>query len=781
MTFKTIDEWRTHIGKNTETLKKQVDACKFTSSYYELVALAFLPALPKAKSDLNTLIKTIQSLRYGEPLAERLKAIYAGGNYDLLINDLVEKHLARNKLDNDELEGVDWLLISLDVLNSLAKQDKSHAIVKKLLTELHDPVRTTSSVRVQAQMISAGQNVIFAGQDVNVVTQNYTGNKAALRSYLGGIRATWNQVELGSIVPGHNRQVTGLVRLHQLYTPVDVWNEKLDDKDPKSAKRVEQIAELRFRAIEADMSDLRRPVLEAIAIEPLIVITGGAGTGKSALCRYIAVALAYACDPGAEKQDKVDGLSLLGSSWIHGALLPVYINLRNFAADKETFNLEPKTGAADILMAYLRKTRGTFANELEKYLTNTDVTTFGALLILDGLDEVSQDSDRIRLQRIIENWADRFSKCRIIVTSRTYAYRDESKWRLSSKFASAELSPYTWSQMRQYINNWYAQAAIQRPASFGGRDTALARTTSLATDLMNTIQEKQPLWALARQPLMLVLLTLIHEDNKRLPVIRAELYSRTVELLDRWNIPAPEDMLAKKLATLNLDRMRAALKLVAFDLQKQQVHYRKDPGSIQRKDLLDRLMEQQKLGQGLGASIEDVLEYLNTRNGILVSDKHNVYRFPHLSIQEYLAACALIELYDECVMPEEAVLPSPDGWSFPANLAALLKTNPYRWRNVAFFAGSIIATGAIQDMRWSLIEALLPEELTTPVAEEDLHGIYVAGEIWHESFLKARNRLQKLTQMHLTRCLQAIRFDDRLDAPERATTSLILARLEAME
>ena len=780
MTFKTIDDWRAHLEKHMATLKKQVDACQFSSPYYELVALSFLPVLPKSKTDLGAMHKVIKGLRYGEPLADRLKVIYTGDNFDLSINDLVEKHLARNKLSNEELEGVDWLLISLNVLNSIAKNKASQPFVKKLLTELHDPVRTTSSVRVQAQMITAGQNVIFAGQDVNVVTQNYPGDKASLRSYVGGIRATWNQVELGSIVPGHNRQVTGLVRLHQLYTPVDVWNETQDDKDSKSAKQAEKIAELRFRAIESDMSDMRRPVLESIAIEPLLVITGGAGTGKSALCRYIAVAMAYACDPQTEKQEKVDGLSLLGSSWIHGALLPVYINLRNFAADKDIFKLEPKTGAADVLMAYLRKTRGSFASELEKYLTNTDVTTFGALLILDGLDEVSQDADRIKLQRIIENWAERFPKCRIIVTSRNYAYRDESKWRLSSKFASAELAPYTWSQMRHYINNWYAQAALQRSASFGGRETAAARTTSLATDLMNTIQDKQPLWPLARQPLMLVLLTLIHEDNKKLPVIRAELYERTVELLDRWNIPAPEDMLAKKLANLNLDRMRAALKLVAFDLQKQQVHYRKDPGSIQRKDLLDRLMEQQKLGQGLGASIEDVLEYLNTRNGILVSDKHNVYRFPHLSIQEYLAACALIELYDECVMPPEAVLPSPDGWSFPANLAALLKTNPYRWRNVAFFAGSIIATGSIQDMRWSLIEALLPEELTMPVAEEDMHGIYVAGEIWYESFLKARNRLQKLTQMHLTRCLQAIRFDDRLDAPERATTSLILARLEAM-
>ena len=137
---------------------------------------------------------------------------------------------------------------------------------------------------------------------------------------------------------------------------------------------------------------------------------------------------------------------------------------------------------------------------------------------------------------------------------------------------------------------------------------------------------------------MLALLTLIHEDYKQLPDKRAELYEHTVELLDRWNIPSPADRLHEKLANIDLDRMRAALKLIAFELHSEQQTYQRYPTIIQRARLLDKLIEQQSLGSGLGAGIEDVLEYLATRNGILVSDAPNLYRFPHLTIQEYLAA-----------------------------------------------------------------------------------------------------------------------------------------------
>ena len=516
---------------------------------------------------------------------------------------------------------------------------------------------------------------------------------------------------------------------------------------------------------------------EVISAHSLIVITGAAGTGKSSLCRFIVTALAYACDPRAEKQDKVKGLEMLGASWIHGPILPIYVSLRDFANRQELFPKSLNESSSEHLLNYIKEATGNLGPHLEAYLTQTDVPTHGSLLVLDGLDEVYEESDRIILQRIIENWADRFPNCRIIVTSRTYAYRHDSRWHLSDRFASAELAPFTWQQVKTYIERWDANVAENRPSVLGGRAVASKQAGLMVADLYKAIRENRALWPLARQPLMLALLTLIHEDYRQLPDKRAELYEHTVELLDRWNIPSPADKLHEKLSNINLDRMRAALKLIAFELHSEQQSYQRYPTIIDRARLLDKLIEQQAFGGGLGAGIEDVLEYLATRNGILVSDAPNLYRFPHLTIQEYLAACALLEFYDECKMPAGLKAASPEGWIFPQNIVALLCHDYARWRNVVLFAGAIIAAGKWQDMRWHLIDELLPKTINQALNEQALHCISVAAEIWGESWLKSRTRSQHVIESHLVRCLRHIHGDERIDAPERANNYKILSRL----
>jgi hypothetical protein len=773
--IKDIGAWRAYLAQHWQSQQQEIRKLKFENEYQFLLAMSFSPMLPSSKTAMLRLVTILQKLRFCSALAQAIQKIYSSEDYTISLSDFVQKYLLQRDMNAKKQEALDWLLLSLDALQlAVAHSEKRQDWVKSLLTELREKPYNNSGMRVQAHMIAAGQNVVFAGRDVNIVGQYYQGSKALLHSYLAALRATWNQPELGSVLPGHNPYTMGLIRLHQLYTYVDVWrNNYFQDQD------LTQLTKLRFRAIDQDLTDVRSSVLETIASEPLVVITGGPGTGKSALCRFIVTCLAYACDPEAERRDNVSGLTLLGSAWIHGALLPLHINLRNFCADKSVFPSQITKADATSLLAYIRKNCDSFAPELEKYLTASDLPTQGIFLTLDGLDEVYSENDRIILQRIIENWADRYPKCRVLVTSRSYAYRKDARWRLSERFFAAELAPLTWSQIERYIENWYSQAARFRTASFGGRETAEAHTKQLSKNLIKNIQDTRSLWPLARQPLLLALLTLIHEDNRRLPSKRAELYEQTVALLDRWNFAMPDDEPAKKFTNLQLDRVRASLKLTAFDLQCRQVQSQKYPASIHRKDLLEHLLEQQQQGTGLGASIEDVLEYLNTRNGILVSDQLDFYRFPHLSIQEYLAACALIELYDECPMPDKLKPESQDGWTFPENLAQLLKSDPYRWRNVTLFAGSIIATGKGQDRRWDLIDALMPTTITSSVQDDAVLSIYIAAEIWSESWLKARTRAQIGVQAHLILGLEAIKHDNRLDAPERANTLQILGQLQA--
>ena len=160
-----------------------------------------------------------------------------------------------------------------------------------------------------------------------------------------------------------------------------------------------------------------------------------------------------------------------------------------------------------------------------------------------------------------------------------------------------------------------------------------------------------------------------------------------------------------------------------------------------------------------------------------MSDAPNLYRFPHLTIQEYLAASALIEFYDECRMPSDLRPASAEGWTFPENIVSLLCHDYARWRNVTLFAGAIIAAGKWQDMRWQLIDELLPTRMDGALSEQELHCISVGAEIWGESWLKSRTRSQLTIEAHLARCLRRIHGDERIDAPERANNTAVFNHL----
>lgn len=774
-TIESLDDWQASIEKEWDTSETKIKALKFSSLYQKLIASMILPIIPDTKEQYQALLKLVKKTRYGKQIQARFRKALTVRESKNRHDVILKNHFLAEGMTHAERQAIDWLLIATNTIEIAAKKaDHKKTFASSLIKELRASEQPQSGLRVAAEIIHSDQNIMFAGRDINFVQKYYTGSKIALRTYLSNLRSEWDYPELGHILPGHNRHIRGTIRLHRLYTQADVLDEKHYEGND-----LDKLNKLRFKSIEHDVNTARRPVLDAIASHSRLVITGGPGTGKSSLCRYIATCLAYACDPKAEKDDKVNGLTMLGSGWLHGAILPIYIRLQNFAADDKSFPASPDSATANNLIQYFHETNTRFANHLETYLVHEDATTYNALLILDGLDEVYREEDRLIIQRVIENWANTYPNCRILVTSRTYAYKHDAKWRLSERFASAELLPFSGEQIHHYVNTWYQQAALIRPSTFGGSDTAADFTAKLADDLINTIQSTKSLIPLAKQPLMLAMLTLIHEDNRRLPKKRAELYEQTVELLDRWNNPIGDDKLATKLKDIKFDRVRAALKLVAFKLHKRQILHHRHPTAIERRDLLDTLLTQQEQGEGLGATIEDILEYLTTRNGILVSDAIDTYRFPHLSIQEYLAACALIELYDECEMPKHLKPTEDVVWTFPENLVALLRHAPYRWRNITLFAGSIVAADTGQDRRWHLIEALLPEKISATLPDEFVHSTYIASEIWSESWLKPRTRLQRSTCIHLRACLEAIKEDHRLDAPERSNINSILAKLES--
>lgn len=778
--LQTREAWQAHIQENWAQYHAEAIALQLSTPLATLVAAVLTPFFNSERdssepSHFSALLKLISAKAERDALNRfaRDHGFESGAELVKVAAALVED--ARSNVDIQR--AIDQLILDSRVLNAIdAKTPAGEQLLRTLLDDLWRVIREPSGMRVVVEQITAGGDVVIAGRDSHIVANTYKDNPAALKSYLGGLRAEWNRPDLSRILPIPAPPNDHMLQLHDLFVPLDVWRH-----DKHKTVTDDALTRLRFQAVNQELDDLRRPVLEAIATHPLLVITGAAGTGKSYLARYVATCLAYACDPDAETRDNVSGLELLGHSWIHGDILPLYVPIRNFTAS-EHFPAAGKPAMASALLKYLIDCTESFGPDLETYLNlnPAGASAYTVMLILDGLDEVSQTADLLILQRIIENWADRFPLCRVLMTSRAYAYKQNSEWRLSERFQAAELAPFTREQIRAYVRRWYQQTALTRAASFGGKRSAKRTTRALADDLCRVVDDDDsPLLPMMRQPLLLAMLTLLHETHRKLPENRADLYEVTIDLLNRWRPVSEDEKQYVSLRKLNQHRMLNALKLAAFHLQCRQKIFDNHPGTVNRDELRKALKVQQKLPGGLGAAIDTILDDLGTRNGVLLSDQPETYRFPHLSIQEYLAACALIELYDECEMPTPLPPDSETGvWSFPQNLNALLANDPYRWRNVALFVGAIISGNKGQDGRWTLIEELLPLTDTPPHPDETIYRIYIAGEIWAAEYLKARLPSHRLTRKRLTRALASILDSDSLDAPERNATSVVLGQLK---
>ena len=152
--------------------------------------------------------------------------------------------------------------------------------------------------------------------------------------------------------------------------------------------------------------------------------------------------------------------------WRHGALLPVRVVLRDFAARGLPAIGQRATG--DHLWRFIAEELGDTLADYAPHLKRTLRET-GGLVLLDGLDEVPEaDARRVQVKQAVQGFAADFPRCRFVVTSRTYAYQRQD-WKLPG-FSEKVLAPFSPAQITQFVDGWYAHLAAAR-----GRTRAMRR------------------------------------------------------------------------------------------------------------------------------------------------------------------------------------------------------------------------------------------------------------------------------------------------------------------
>ncbi len=341
-----------------------------------------------------------------------------------------------------------------------------------------------------------------------------------------------------------------------------------------------------------------------------VVILGAPGSGKTTLMSYFAVMLA---------QQNPDILGLDGDTdW-----LPILIRMRDFARHLDKSLIDYARIFAENTMSVKPLPVGFF----EHWLSDGR-----ALILLDGLDEVAEEAKRHDVVRRIENFLGQFDRNRAIITSRPAGYRRD--FFRTEEFPHYQLQPFDDQKISAFIDNWY-NSRFQDQAEAERRKQSLRKA----------LEDNDRIKLLARNPLLLTIIALIHRYQAVLPKKRHKLYDKAVEtLLINWD--QPKDLSSdKRLKYFDVeDDLRRLMESLAYWIHTQGNVEDNDSGTlIDRDELIDQLKQQIKdLKQVQPHQAEKeakrFVELIRERTGLLNEQGQDCYGFVHKTFQEYLCA-----------------------------------------------------------------------------------------------------------------------------------------------
>jgi len=506
-----------------------------------------------------------------------------------------------------------------------------------------------------------------------------------------------------------------------------------------------------LRAKEREKEPLPIQALEAIEALPRLVILGKPGGGKTTLGNHLAAQLAY------QRCDKTADFKKLPGWTDKTPTLPVRIILRRFAA---WMPADVSQGNCGQVWNYLEHRFDEWGCKEAFAPLKQQLFEKGGVIIFDGLDEVRQtdaETKRTVIKEAIAQFSTSLSKCKIIVTCREYAYQKGDAWRLpEADFPEVKLALFAPEQIKAFTQTWYRTVG---PMKGWGEDKCQTEA-----DHLNAAIEMLPhLRELAPYPLLLTLMAQVHGRDGNLPEDRADLYEKATNLLlSHWENRIVRDLEGNRKIEPGLvmqlrvraETLRAALERAAFDAHERQ---EKEPSrgeqcaDIPKEDLRDLL----KIELGSWDKAETVIDYIQRRAGLLQAEDHRIYRFPHRTFQEYLAATHILK---------------------QGEFDSLLKDRICRdlnwWREVFLLAAgaSRLTPRNISDM----VDSLLPEKPQGKIITPD-HAAQaqLAAQALHETDFLEHVRKQGGRYARVFECVQswllaAMIADESLAPKDRA-------------
>jgi predicted NACHT family NTPase len=413
----------------------------------------------------------------------------------------------------------------------------------------------------------------------------------------------------------------------------------------------------------------RTSIVKLLNQHRFVVVLGDAGSGKSTLVNYLC-----ACFSGEilERRPSIRNLlselsgdALTKAQWEHGSLIPVKILLRDYAAwaiQSSHYNLWD-------YVSYLIDSMGLPHYKSELY---NELTHDGGIILFDGFDEIPRDGNVLqRIRNEIQTFYEEFPKCRMLLTSRPYAY-DTSYF--NGVFTTTILQ-FNKEQIDKYIDNWFSQLAFQSNLSF-------SEVQIRAEVLKSVIRENEQIYYLAQNPLILTLIVISYARGQQLADDRVGVLSLIMDFfLERWDTNKVVRDYKGEISIIQpgLDeynkiggrRFRRAINELAYRVQEKQSESN-EMAQIEKDDIIELLSRR---ADNLNVNYSSLLDYLINRSGILVQRTTGTFTFSHRVFQEFLAASHLAET------------------DYPEMAVSLFMQRPEKWREVIVLTGGIASRG----------------------------------------------------------------------------------------
>lgn len=451
----------------------------------------------------------------------------------------------------------------------------------------------------------------------------------AIDSYCSKALKAWDIIDLSNLPEGDVHIAAQKFLLRQLYLPLRISFEKVKSEEGgdnflESIKKHNEVTSPQLEEFdEVETVKNRVAIGKQLAITSRIVILGEPGGGKTTMLRWIATAYLLKRKDAAAFNQLPDFETLPDQ-----ALIPVLIRCRDLG------EADLCRSFSDFLRQHLNKTelQPQEAAVMEAVILDR-IAKGEVILLVDGLDEISNPQVRMMFCQELERTAIRYPNSVVVVTSRIVGYRD-MPYRMTSGFAHGHITELTRNDKDLFAHRWI-DATEQH---LSDREKGVR-----VNDLLEALHSDDRIEQLTGNPMLLTTLALVKRKVGKLPNKRTKLYSEAVSVLLNWN--------PRQYQIIGEDEAIPQLEYLAYEMCHRGIQRMSDDDV---QELLENIrIEYPNIRAIRRREPKAFLDLLEARSSILVrsdgiwldSAKYEkpAWEFRHLTFQEYLASKAILD------------------------------------------------------------------------------------------------------------------------------------------